>query len=150
MHAAPAVTVSVDRGGATWAVLAGLSVLAVLTCAAWAWQVGSLWAGAVLVAVAGAAGIALLSWTREPMRRLQWDGQGWWLGSTDSAEPPQPGQLAVAIDLEGWLLLRFRPDGYAFPRRARWLALGRSQHRLEWHALRCAVYSPRPAGPAPR
>ena len=71
---------------------------------------------------------------------LDWDARRWALHSPAGAA--QEGELAVAIDLGPWLLLRFRPA--APPRRARWIALQRAAHAAQWHALRCAVYSPRP------
>jgi hypothetical protein len=51
--------------------------------------------------------------------------------------------VAVAIDLGGWMLLRFVPG--AGGGRARWIALQRHGLEPQWHALRCAVYAPRPA-----
>ncbi len=71
---------------------------------------------------------------------LRWDGEVWRL---DGAE--QAGTLAVALDGGHWMLLRLRSiEGPAW-RRVRWLALSRRDLGGQWHALRCAVYSPRPA-----
>jgi hypothetical protein len=56
----------------------------------------------------------------------------------------------VAIDLGGWLLLRFyaepvrRAAGDAM-RRGRtpaWIAVQRRGLEADWHAIRCTVYSP--------
>ena len=88
---------------------------------------------ALLALVAAAA----MRWIRGG--RLRWDGEVWRL---DGAE--QAGTLAVALDGGHWMLLRLRSiEGPAW-RRVRWLALSRRDLGGQWHALRCAVYSPRP------
>jgi hypothetical protein len=43
------------------------------------------------------------------------------------------------------MLLRFTPDA---PARMTWLPVQRRGLEAQWHALRCAVYSPRPAARA--
>ncbi len=54
------------------------------------------------------------------------------------------GAFAVAIDLGSFLLLRLGD-----PRRMRsWLPVQRRGLEREWHALRCAVYSPPPVAGA--
>lgn len=90
---------------------------------------------------------------------LRWDGTHWTLavGATvsdiDAAHfEEEPGNLAVAIDLGRWMLLRFtasRRDRHVAMRGfsgrpGHWLALSESNHRAQWHALRCAVYSVAP------
>ena len=55
------------------------------------------------------------------------------------------GKQYYYFDLDRWLLLRFRADGLdglAAGPRTQWLALQRREHPAEWHALRCALYSP--------
>lgn len=100
---------------------------------------------AVLVAVLGCSLVRLAPFS------LRWDGQAWHLGPPASrGNEPAVGELQVAIDLGGWLLLRWRPlpdrSARASPR---WLPVQRRGLEPHWHALRCAVYSPRPAlGPA--
>jgi hypothetical protein len=54
-------------------------------------------------------------------------------------------RAAVAIDLGSFLLLRFLPEGRSGPGAVRWIPVGRRGLEREWHAFRCAVYSPRPA-----
>jgi hypothetical protein len=72
---------------------------------------------------------------------LRWDGRAWHLGP--AAGEPVAGKLSVAIDLGPWMLLRFAP---ALPQtHATWLPVQRRGLESQWHALRCAVYSPRPA-----
>jgi len=74
-------------------------------------------------------------------RRLRWDGQAWWLaepGRDDEASV----QLAVLIDLDGWLLLRASPG-------PRWLPLSRRQQRAQWGALRATLFAAPGAGAQP-
>jgi ABC-type nickel/cobalt efflux system permease component RcnA len=85
-----------------------------------------------LVAVTLALLVASL-W-RAPAADLRWDGQAWQLGS-------MTGNVAVVIDLGPWMLLRFTADA---PPRTTWLPVQRRGLEAQWHALRCAVYSPRP------
>jgi len=80
---------------------------------------------------------------------LRWDRQNWLVIRDGAAE--QAGSLAVAIDLGGWMLLRFVPAstevGMPWRRRAVWVALQRRGLEAQWHALRCAVHSAQPALP---
>ncbi len=55
------------------------------------------------------------------------------------------GALEVAIDLGAFLLLRLGDRG----RTSAWLPVQRLGLEGEWHALRCAVYSPPPVAGAP-
>jgi hypothetical protein len=72
--------------------------------------------------------------------------EGAWTFAADGG-PVRSGPLAVAIDLGGFLLLRLG-DGR---RTGVWLPVQRLGLEREWHALRCAVYSPPlVAGASPR
>ena len=55
--------------------------------------------------------------------------------------PIRSGALEVAIDFGAFLLLRLG----ASRRTSVWLPVQRGGLEAEWHALRCAVYSPPPA-----
>src|SRR5436190_14220848 len=116
------------------------------------------WAGALF-------GVALLGGSlvlRPPAAAvLRWDGRQWWLarvapGRSAAAEVDDatPGDIEVALDLGGWMLLRFRPQSPlpSKPRfrlrspafahaRSTWLPVQRLGLEAHWHALRCAVYS---------
>jgi hypothetical protein len=95
-----------------------------------------------------AATVVVLSTTAV---RLRWDGQCWFYGAA-SADGPElaPTELTVAVDLGGWMLLRLQADGGASRwSRTLWLPAQRRGHETHWHALRCAVYSPRPAPGGP-
>ncbi len=99
------------------------------------------WLGtpAVLAIVAAAS----LVWPRGG--RLSWDGADWQLaGAASGRGGEQPGTLAVALDGGHWMLLHFRATQADARPRTRWLALSRRDLGSQWHALRCAVYSPRP------
>jgi len=108
------------------------------------------WVGAMIAVPALAASLM-----RMPPVAMRWDGQQWWLArqtrsSSRAAATGQldavAGEIDVALDFGGWMLLRFRPVAVA--RRARpaqWLPVQRRGLEAHWHALRCAVYSPRPA-----
>ncbi|HKW82249.1 MAG TPA: hypothetical protein VJN68_00740 [Burkholderiaceae bacterium] len=107
------------------------------------------WAGAMLAVPALAASLMRL-----PAVTLRWDGQHWWLArlgrSSRAVAAAQidatAGELDVALDLGAWMLLRFRPVSTdRRERRPRWLPVQRRGLEAQWHALRCAVYSPRPA-----
>ena len=145
MRAAPAV--SVDASAVGW-MLAALGLLSALVIA-----VGLLWSSlrndalgwAVLLLVLAA--VAMPQWQawRRPPLRLRWDGQCWWLGTASAVAEPQAGDIAVAMDLGAFMLLRFRARSPAARPRHRWLPLQRARLPLLWHALRCAAYSPLPA-----
>ena len=107
------------------------------------------WVGSTFAVPALAASLMQL-----PAVTLRWDGQLWWLArvgrSPRAAAAAQAdavaGAVDVALDFGGWMLLRFRPVAAAGRRRVpRWLPAQRSGLEAQWHALRCAVYSPRPA-----
>jgi len=107
------------------------------------------WIGALLAVPALAASLM-----RVPAVTLRWDGQQWWLArltrSSRAAAAAQieavAGEVEVALDFGAWMLLRFRPaSGVHREGSARWLPVQRRGLESHWHALRCAVYSPRPA-----
>ncbi|MEY8688519.1 MAG: hypothetical protein AB9M53_01390 [Leptothrix sp. (in: b-proteobacteria)] len=131
----------------------GAYLLAAL--AAWAtlhWPIdsSSRRAGRALVWLAAAA-LVVRAWSQTTPCAgvLCWDGRIWrWQTDLDdpAAAPPLVGELHVRLDLERWLLLEFIPaESPDAPKRHIWLTPGRKALPAQWHALRCAVYSPRPA-----
>lgn len=147
MQAAPAVAVEVKPDGVSRLVLGGLTCASVVAAAVWATQRGdaSGWAVLALVSI-GSMGSLLLPALRLRDRHLRWDGQAWHLAATDrSAGPAVVGQLAVALDFGDWMLLRFDSASASASASRQWLPVSRAAIGPSWHALRCAVYAPRPA-----
>ena len=100
----------------------------------------------VLAVAAATAGCAWLAFSliRVPAVSLRWDGQVWHLGPADApVDASVPGELAVAIDLGRWMLLWFRPAAPQPRPLLTWLPAQRRGIEPHWHALRCAVHSPR-------
>ena len=143
MRAAPAFQVSVRCFG-VWrtgvGLLAGAAVSAMV-----AWVASherpisaAIWAGAacgVSIVVLAAMAVA-----RQRAIELRWDGQNWQLGR--GSGEPLIGVLGVALDLGGWILLRFTPTSSWMPF---WLPVQRRGLEASWHALRCAVHAGQPS-----
>ncbi len=127
--------------------LASLCMAATVSCGAWfvgcrddlpVWSV-VLMAAACLMALAG----AWASHRRHPVR-LRWDSEYWYLAELKGAAAEAgPAHVHVKIDAGAWLLLKFVPQGGTDPLTVRWLPVQRRGIESQWHALRCAVYSPR-------
>jgi hypothetical protein len=149
MHAAPAVSVKLTPSRQWRAALLALGVLVVATTALWAWQRDDIPGWCVCLAVAAFAAHCVWHALRTPALALRWDGESWWLASPAMAAELS-GDVAVALDLGAWLLLRFRavPRLAGRPRHV-WLPLQRAGLPAQWHALRCALYSPRPRASLP-
>ena len=138
MRASPACQVSLQRFGVWRAAvfLLALSGAAAMT----GWLLGREspvsieWMMLVAAATLAILILAVSLW-RVPAQSLRWDGQAWQLDAT-------PGELTVAIDLGPWMLLCFTPESGGRPR---WLPAQRRGLEAQWHALRCAVYAPRPS-----
>ena len=158
MRAAPAIQVSVRRFGVWRAVVLAVGSFAASVVAAWVAQhMRALpWPGAAGVLAIGAAAIVSTVWLtagllRVPAFQLRWDGLSWYFNQGDPtatdaiAGDPNAGELSIAVDLGAWLLLRFTPSTPPGKVRVRWLPLQRQGLEQQWHGLRCAVYSPRPA-----
>jgi hypothetical protein len=69
---------------------------------------------------------------RPPDRRPD---SGWLLGQPD--QTPCPGRPEVMIDLDHWMLLRWRPNHGGDDV---WLTVSRRDLRPHWHPLRCALF----------
>jgi hypothetical protein len=149
MRAVAACQFTLNRFGAWHVAVAALTGCVVLTLlfwylgqsAAWSW-----WRTAALGFVAVAAlglGASLL---RRKAVTLHWDGGRWHVGTAGSTGGEhRPGTLSATVDLGVWMLLRFRADSEGGSGAAvTWLPVQRRGMEPQWHALRCAVYSPRP------
>ena len=129
-----------------WAVGA-VAFAAVVSLGAWWWARPADAAITVLIA-AGlmmvAALLAALSVARIESGRLRLEGGVWtFLPAGPHVADAIVGDLEVAIDLGSFMLLRFVAAGTPRGGRARWLPAERAGLEHDWHALRCAVYSPR-------
>jgi len=148
MRASPAFQVTVERFGIWRAVVLALLSAAAATLSAWLLSEAGSTPVALLVPV-GLAGAALVASAALLLRcrptSLRWDSTQWHLGAPGTAgDEPHTGRLAVAIDLGGWMLLRFEHDLTRRWRRTTWLPVQRRGLESQWHALRCAVYCARP------
>ena len=150
MRTAPALQVSLTRFGIWRAAVLVLTLFGTLALAGW--LVGQEGLTGVARGVSMAVMAALVcglgrSLMRLPARRLSWDGQCWALLDLAAGGPePVAGEISVAIDLGPWMLLRFRPITALAWRQSMqsiWLPVQRRGIEPQWHALRCAVYSPR-------
>ena len=148
MRASPAFQVSLQRYGVWRGAVLLLAASGAAVIVAWLlMRAPSASMGLVVAAAGVGASIVWLttSLSRLPAVSLRWDGQLWHLGGSSSASDDSvPGDLRVVIDLGLWMLLRFTPatPGSAPP--LTWLPVQRRGIETQWHALRCAVYSPRP------
>lgn len=155
MRAAPPIDIEIVRFG-VWRGAAVLLVAAVwVLMGAWWWaHPAPAPAWVTLVAVCGMLGAAVAALPSLRTRRVVLRGSAgrWQIAAHRGAGEAAAagGDLMVAIDLGVWMLLRFVPDA-AGGRRA-WIAVQRAGLEPLWHALRCAVYAPRPppgeGGPA--
>jgi hypothetical protein len=130
------------------ALFSGSAAVAVWWCGAqWRDPDGWLAAGSLLAGLAAAA--LARRHVVEPVRLLGWDGSGWSLA--DVGGEPRAGQVRLMLDLGGWMLLRFSPDGAgrrAAWRQATWLTMSAHGAAGTWHALRVALHAAQPAQPA--
>lgn len=157
MHHAPALTLTL-QSDPLW--LGGLrtgGAFGLFTTSGWlAWhtvQVGTPdWPMLAVAAVSLIPSVLLLlqSGASTPPRLLSWHpAQSLWMlqpTRPDPACPPRPGRIDCMIAGQDWLLLRH--SGPHIP--SAWIPVSRSAHRADWHALRCALFSPgAPPAPAP-
>lgn len=147
MQAAPVVQLTIRRFGAWNGFLILISTSVLCACGFWLVLRPADLSGWERWLVGGSLLAALLSFCASIRRHpvgLRWDRQGWYLMemSRDSDEIG-PVQVQVMIDLGGWMLLKFTSDAPREGRCARWLPVQRHGLEARWHALRCAVYSPR-------
>ena len=149
MRASPAFEVSLHRFGVWRSAVLLLAALGVAAITAWLITrerpigLAAMIAAAFAVAVSMGWAVSLL---HVPAVGLRWDGQFWHLVAVVAMpDEATPGDLRVVIDLGPWMLLRFSAAEPARRWSAIWLPVQRRGLETQWHALRCAVYSPRPA-----
>jgi hypothetical protein len=154
MRAFVAAQFTVSRFGA-WRIAVWLvACLAVLLLMSWCVSMRGL-PGASIDALAAlgmltAVGLAL-QLTRLQSCSLRWDGQAWYFGLAEQVgDETEHGSLTVMVDLGAWMLLRFAGDHGSPGWSVTWLPVQRRGMEAQWHALRCAVYSPIPEAAAAR
>jgi hypothetical protein len=149
MRASPPIQVSLTRFAGWRCGVLALAGIAAAVPLAWLAALPLLPASAWIGAAVGLAAMAAcfgLQLAHTPTRSLRWDGQRWHVGPLASAgDEPWHGELAVALDLGGWMLLRFVAAEAPARRCVVWIPAEKRGLEACWHALRCAVYSPRPA-----
>ena len=147
MRASPACQITV-RDFVWWrAGVGALLLCAIASAAAW-WLAPAqrpAWASAALVLMLLTGVWASTALMRCPPLSLRWDTARWNIGPAAAmGEEALFGQLAVAVDLGAWMLLRFRPDATTKRTSTVWIAVQQTPSQPQWHAFRCAVYSARP------
>lgn len=142
MRTAPPSDFVLTRFGLWRGGVAALCAAAFAAVAAWVWAVPH--DAAVLAAgvvAGGAIAGALAGVARRPHRvNLRWAAAEWFVAVGATADVAGPYQLDVPIDLGVWMLLRLRAEGL----RTVWVPAQRRGQEAQWHAVRRAVYSPRP------
>lgn len=147
-HFAPAVSYSVAPTrllalalGLSWFLsAAGLTALGLALVRAG--QPNLPWQVLALALGGGGLGMAQLFWLRRRVARgwLIWQNGAWRLAPDLNADAPS-GSLQVVLDVQRYLLLRFRVAGQGARGPSRWVWAARSAQPASWHAFRCAVYS---------
>jgi toxin CptA len=140
MHSAPSVSFPVGRSRSAGRILLAVWLMGAC-CTGFAVRLmdGAGWRMAALLAstVWAGAWAARAQW-RQPVGRLQFDGQSWSL--TGSLSIPA-ARLLPALDLQSLQLVRL----VVADRHSHWLWLERRSDPLRWLALRRAVYSRAPS-----
>jgi hypothetical protein len=153
MQVSPSLDMTVGRFGVWRAGVAALVALAAAASAAWGFVAPAPLPVAQALGLALATGcIAASAATalRQAAVRLRWDGQRWSIAVPGAGGEPTPvDPPTVTLDLGVWMLLHLRHEGAPRRRGHVWLPVQRRGHEAHWHALRCAVYSPRPAPGGP-
>jgi toxin CptA len=136
MHNAPSVTYPVGRSRMLAGLIAALWLTGGMATAFWVFQTSGLgWRlGAEILALVFCGAWAARAWATMGVGALCWDGQDW---QWSSAGRTVGGRLAVHLDAQTHLLLRFTP-----PRGAQcWCWAERASAPERWADLRRAVYS---------
>jgi hypothetical protein len=151
-----ACSVALRRFECWQAAVTALAVAALAVLAGWgasdrgdAVAVAGPWlAAAVACAAIGVIGLALLL-LQVDAGILAREAGRWTFApfAAGSAGEPQPGDLAVALDLGPFMLLVFDRRDAGMPSVRRWLPVQRLGLEREWQALRCAVHAPRTRPP---
>jgi hypothetical protein len=143
MRAAPAVSIESSAPPEARVAVGLIGFFAMCTTLVWAGASGGgLLFGVPLVSLALTLHL-LAELHAVPRRRLRWDGFRWGSKPGRPGADERCGDVSVAIDLGGFLLLHFVAAYGPRDGRSVWLPLRQGHIRGDWHALRCALYSPR-------
>lgn len=152
MRERPSCVIELRRFGLWRAAIAVVVLLAIAAMAAWAGLALANpthdWALIVTVAAVMALASALLagSLMSVPAGTLAAaDGVWTFTFDRDGIERIESGSLVVALDFGAFLLLSLTRVHGSNRLARRWLPVQRRGLESEWHALRCAAYSPLPA-----
>lgn len=140
MHSAPAVSYPVGRSHFQGGLLLCTGLTGMLAGGLWCAVPEPLgWRHGVYALTLLTAGVvAAHAWRQAPQGVLRWDGQ-FWHWRTEAAAVS--GVIDVHLDFQFCLLLSLRTD--AGDRQFLWPE--RRSEPTFWHALRCALFSPRHA-----
>ncbi len=142
MHSAPSVTYPVGRSRFATVAMLVMWLLGATTVFAWWLQAQAPgWRTlAALLVVTGSGVLVAMTWRSSPVGSIAWDGERW---NFSPLELPAGGAVAVALDLQQWLLLRWEAEAGV-----RWLWVERRARPERWDDMRRAVYSrARPQAP---
>ncbi|WP_048441205.1 hypothetical protein [Caenimonas sp. SL110] len=142
MHSAPSVTYPVGRSRFAGFAMIALWLLGAAAVGAW-WLQAQTPGWRTVVAcllVAGSGCLAAITWRSSPVGSMAWDGEKW---NLSAHQTPSGGAVAVALDLQQWILLQWRAEAGS-----QWLWVERRARPERWDDMRRAVYSrPRPQAP---
>jgi hypothetical protein len=149
MRPSAAFDIELRKQGVWSGVVLGLLGLALATDLTWWWHLQLQSTPTVLAFVVALGLVAVLLSAASLLRlsswHLRWDGLAWTLARAGADDAPRlAGRLEVALDVGGWMLMRFVPSHGNPWLRTVWLPAQRRGIEGRWHDLRCAVYSPRP------
>ena len=143
MRDSPVFAVRVHRFEVWRSAVAAVALAALAASLAWAFataasndEPGVGVVAAIAAALTASTVAAALSLARVPSGMLSCRGDQW--SFVADAGRPRSGRLRVALDLGVFLLLRLE----CRQRRSMWLPVQKCGLEHDWHALRCAVYSP--------
>lgn len=156
MHQAPALTLTLQPDPVwrnTLQIGGGIGLLVSLGWLGWhGVHTGALNAMGLACAVLSAIPGIVLFWQATTTRTtpggtLSWQPAcGLWqlqpaaVDVSCSPPPPHRGRIVCMVAGQDWMLLRHTGSGSG--RASTWLPLSRRAHAAQWHALRCAVFSP--------
>jgi hypothetical protein len=139
MHNAPSVSYPVGRCAFQRGLYLFLMGVTSAVLAAWAFHQGFTWLWFVAVLLVLLGGVAGALATRF-VATLTWGGQDWCLHDQSGGLADAIGDVAVILDNQKTLLLRWQPTSDTLPTSSHWLWLDAERSGPHWQALRCAVY----------